>query len=153
MADELPIPEVMTPERIDAWRAFLEAHSVLVTELDGALRKAGCDFVTYSALLELERAGGKLSMGDLAGRLVITPSRLTRLTDRLASEGLVERSVSLTDRRSVIVELTDEGDRVFTELVQLHLDDVARLFARHLTQKEATAMARGLGKVLSAFGR
>jgi len=64
-------------------------------------------------LQALERApGNSVSMGDLADEVGVSVPTTTGLVDRLAREGLVERRPHPSDRRIVLVGLTDEGRRV-----------------------------------------
>jgi DNA-binding MarR family transcriptional regulator len=61
----------------------------------------------------LQRAPGDgISMGDLADEVGVSVPTTTGLVDRLAREGLVERRAHPSDRRVVLVALTDEGCRV-----------------------------------------
>lgn len=148
VTNEIRIPEELTPEQIEAWRAFTDAHTLLMARLEESMREAGFDLLSYQFLLELERAAGRaILMHELADRLGISRSRVTRLTDRLAQDGLVERAPSEIDRRSIGIHITETGHRRFSELAPIHLQDVERLFARHLTKREAEVIARGLSKI------
>ncbi|HEX9377908.1 MAG TPA: MarR family transcriptional regulator [Actinomycetota bacterium] len=55
-------------------------------------------------------------MGDLAAQIGLSESSATRLVDRLAAAGLVERRASLADRRSVSAGLTAEGRKSVTRI-------------------------------------
>ncbi|GAB21027.1 putative MarR family transcriptional regulator [Gordonia polyisoprenivorans NBRC 16320 = JCM 10675] len=60
-------------------------------------------------------ADHSLRMSDLAGRVHLTQSALSRVVARLDKDGLVERTMCATDRRSVFAALTDEGARRYTD--------------------------------------
>ena len=89
-----------SPDRLAVWRSFLEAHAaitqVLAAELD-AERELPISW--YDVLLQLTEAGGRLRMQELAGRLVVNKSSLTRLIDRIEAAGYVEREPSPEDGR------------------------------------------------------
>lgn len=55
-------------------------------------------------------------LSDLADRLRIANRSVTEVVDSLESKGLARRAPSPTDRRAVVVSLTDEGERMMTEL-------------------------------------
>lgn len=55
-------------------------------------------------------------LSDLADRLRIANRSVTEVVDSLESKGLVQRSPSPTDRRAIVVSLTDEGERMMAEL-------------------------------------
>jgi DNA-binding MarR family transcriptional regulator len=57
----------------------------------------------------LVRAGRPLRMGDIAKFLCLEPQTITGLISRMEAKGLVRRVRSTTDRRQVLVDITDEG--------------------------------------------
>jgi DNA-binding MarR family transcriptional regulator len=63
------------------------------------------------ALSALE-GGGQLNMGDLAGRMRLTVSTMTRIVDQLVKRKLVERCTDPEDRRVCCVRLTGEGQEL-----------------------------------------
>jgi len=78
---------------IRAWQAFLHAHHQITRKLDAELRSEHeLPLNAYDVLLRLARAPGRrLRMSDLAERVMMSPSGLTRVVDRLAADGLVRR--------------------------------------------------------------
>jgi DNA-binding MarR family transcriptional regulator len=54
---------------------------------------------------------GIVDPGGLARELELSPSRLTRVLDSLEQRGLVSRSLSDSDRRSLVVSLTSRGEQ------------------------------------------
>ncbi|MFL5871145.1 MAG: MarR family winged helix-turn-helix transcriptional regulator, partial [Solirubrobacterales bacterium] len=84
-----------------AWRGMLEAHKDLVARLDAELeRDHGLPLTSYEVLMYLADSGkGKLRMGELADRLLLSRSGITRLVDRLERQGLVERQPCEDDGR------------------------------------------------------
>lgn len=68
----------------------------------------------FQAVLVLSE--GPARMGELAHRLGLAESSVTRLVDRLHHEGLVDRDVPPDNRRTVMVLLTTEGKRLVTRL-------------------------------------
>lgn len=65
----------------------------------------------FSALIRLSRNPGRqMRMSALASQLGVSNSGTTSIVDRLAARGLVTRDVDPADRRSWVVQLTDDGD-------------------------------------------
>ena len=62
--------------------------------------------------------GDGLRVGELAERVGIDETTATRLADRLAAAGLVERQRSENDRRVTVVVLTPAGRRVTQALAE-----------------------------------
>jgi DNA-binding MarR family transcriptional regulator len=63
-------------------------------------------------LMALDLSGGVSRVGDLAVRLMVEPSHVTRQIARLESQQLVERAPDPVDRRARRVAITDEGKTV-----------------------------------------
>ena len=94
-----------------AWRTFVYAYSVVVPTLDQELARAlGLSLNQFEVLEWLRIAGGRgLRMSDLASRVVLSPSAVTRAVDQLERRGLVARCVFEDDKRGYLAALTAEG--------------------------------------------
>ena len=90
-----------------AWSHFLGAHALALRAVEARLKAAGQPpLAWYDVLLELDRAGGRLRIGELGERLVVAPYNMTRLVDRLEKEKLLKRARVEGDGRGASVELT-----------------------------------------------
>lgn len=142
----------MDETRLDAWRAFLMAHSAVVRRLEQELLEdTGLPLGWYEVLLHLSRAPEqRLRMHDLADRILLTPSGLTRLVDRMETDGLVRRAPCPSDRRVSYATLTAQGLGRLRKASPVHLRGVEEHFARHLTDREAVVLKKALGRILEA---
>ena len=136
--------------RLAAWRALLASHAALVGRLGEELQEEkGLPLPWYEVLLWLGQApGGRMRMGELAGSLLLTPSGVTRLVDRMEAEGLVQRQQCPSDRRGWHAVITPAGRARLRAAAPVHLRGVERHFGRHLTDEEADLLADVLGRVL-----
>lgn len=73
---------------------------------------------------------GERSSHDLASALGVGPTTVTGIVDRLEARGLVHRKTDLRDRRVRLVALSEEGDRMVGELIELHRAHTHRLLRR-----------------------
>src|ERR671930_901793 len=114
---------------LDAWVRLLRSHSALTRLLSAELRaEHGLTINDYEALLVLSRAPeGALRRVDLAERLLLTPSGVTRLLDGLESAGLVEKGSCPTDARVTYAVLTDAGRARLQAASASHLAAVRRV--------------------------
>jgi DNA-binding MarR family transcriptional regulator len=89
-----------------------------------------CEHMSYPRLRLLEQLHcvGPGRMGALGEELSLTPRNMTALVDAMEQEGLVARRADPTDRRAVMVELTDQGFRVADELLEPRIKELAALF-------------------------
>ena len=115
-----PVPD---DERIHTFGLLVEAHARMTRLLDAELQESdGISLQTYEVLLRLGRSpDGRMTMTELADAVSLTTGGVTRLADRLAEDGLVERLACPTDRRVVHLGLTSKGRKVLTTASRHHL--------------------------------
>ena len=104
------------PERhLAAWRSLLEVHKNVVELLARELEEQrGLPLGWYDVLLTLDQAPEqRLRMQELAQSVLLSKSGLTRLIDRMETEGLVRRERCPSDRRGAFAVLTPEGRSAF----------------------------------------
>jgi DNA-binding MarR family transcriptional regulator len=145
------MPEKPDERRVSAWRALLAAHAALVDRLGEELQEErDLPLPWYEVLLFLNRApDGRMRMGELAGNLLLTPSGVTRLVDRMEAEGLVDRQRCPSDRRGLHAVITPEGRSRLRSAAPVHLRGVQQHFGRLLSDQEADLVAGVLGRVFS----
>jgi DNA-binding MarR family transcriptional regulator len=137
-----------------AWRAFLYVYSTIVGRLDQELLNAyGLSLNQFEVLTWLARAGRRgLRMSDLASRVVLSPSGVTRAVDQLERRGFVERCVFEGDKRGYLATLTTEGRAFLRKATKVHLDGVREHFLNHLSRAELEHLATSLEAVLDGEG-
>ena len=137
-----------------AWRTFLAAHATIIRALEAEL-EADQDLALsdFDVLAQLQLAGGTLRMRDLADRVLLSRSGLTRRIDRLESAGYVERTACETDRRGSYARLTDAGGDRLTKALPIHLRGIEQHFIAPLDAEELAAIGATLAKVVPADQR
>jgi DNA-binding MarR family transcriptional regulator len=86
-------------------------------------------------------------MRDLADRIMLSRSGLTRLIDRMAGAGLVNRKPDPDDGRGTLACLTTAGTAALRRAAPVHLRGVQEHFAGHLADQEAAVLTRVLTRV------
>jgi DNA-binding MarR family transcriptional regulator len=137
-----------------AWRAFISAYSLVVPTLDRELVRAqGMTFSQFEVLVWIRRAGKEgLRMSDLASRVVLSPSGVTRAVDQLERIGLVERCVFEGDKRGQVAKVTAEGRSHLRKATKSHLDGLREHFLNHLSRPDLENLASAMETVLDAEG-
>jgi DNA-binding MarR family transcriptional regulator len=104
-------PHWLTDDEQEAWRAFLDANSLLFDLLERQLQhEAGIPHAYYEILVRLSEAPDRsLRMSELAEGSRSSRSRLSHAASRLEERGWLTRFECPTDRRGQIATLTDEG--------------------------------------------
>lgn len=93
--------------------AAMRAQQIVLSAVDGVLRPLGLTFARYEALVLLSFThSGQLPMGKMGSRLMIHPTSVTNIVNRLSEAGLVTRREHPDDGRSTLVRLTPAGRRL-----------------------------------------
>src|SRR3954463_11059096 len=143
MAEKLP-----GGRGLEAWHSLLQAHATLMRQLAMDLeRETGLALADFDVLAQLSLAGGELRMTELAARALISRSGMTRRVARLVDEGLVRRANAGSDRRGVVVGLTDAGVARLAETAPVHLRAVSEMFVAQLDEQERVVLKSALDKV------
>ena len=140
----------LTEAQLGAWRGFLQAHAVLVRRLEADLMaEHRLPLASYDVLVQLvEAPERRLRMTELAQRVLISRSGLTRLVDRLEREGLVRREACDDDARGLFAVLTDAGFQRLRRASPTHLRGVASYAMDRLDQDQVQALAEICARLL-----
>ena len=122
-------------------------------EVERAYARFGIGRPEFDVLATLRRSGApyQLSPGALAGSMMLSSGGTTARLDRLEKAGLVERIPSPTDRRSVLVRLTDRGREIIDDAVGAGLAEQRRLLG-HLPPATVEQLAALLREALADRG-
>ncbi|WP_413755916.1 MarR family winged helix-turn-helix transcriptional regulator [Streptomyces sp. MMBL 11-3] len=132
--------EKAAPRLEDQWRDILSVHARTMCEIDRELHPHGLgasDFEVLDMLASNTSGTSGTSSGsgspqqcrvqNIADRIHLSQSALSRLIGRLEKEGLVERSICEEDRRGVWVALTEKGRDLHTRVRPLQRAALARM--------------------------
>ncbi len=125
---------------------FHRLRSKLLANLSSYLRGYDLTPVHVWLMLQLDEAQKPLSFSQLAEALYTSRSNLTQLVDRMESDHLVRRVPNPDDRRSVLVELTPDGQKRTKEARCAHNQSVRELLSV-LTEAEQNALIHYLNKL------
>lgn len=88
----------------------MRVQQILLASVDESLKPHGLSFARYEALVLLSFSKrGSLPMRMMGERLQLHPTSITNIVDRLEADGLARRLPHPSDRRTTLVELTDQG--------------------------------------------
>jgi DNA-binding MarR family transcriptional regulator len=133
----------LTARQSEAWFGLLHAHADLVKQVDTELLAAHrLPLSAHEILHRLSGApDGHLSVTDLAGRVLLSSSRVSRLVDELERQGLVERRSCPGDARVSHVTVTEAGASRLEQADETFHEAIRRHFVDRLTQAEVEALA------------
>ncbi len=131
---------------------LLRGHASVTRAISAQLvAEHGLTINDYEALLHLAKAeDGRMRRVDLAERLILTASGVTRLLDGLEAGGLVERASCASDRRVTYAVLTETGRTKLRESSKSHIADVRTFFEERYSSDELQQLADLLGRLPGA---
>jgi DNA-binding MarR family transcriptional regulator len=135
----------LAKRRLRAWVRLLGVTRRTESALREVLRAHDTTLPRFDVMAALHRRPEGVTMSELSRMLLVSNGNATAVVDRLEAEGLVRRTPSESDRRTVFVRLTPEGlarfdllaaeheahvDRLFGALSESDLDDLSTLLKR-----------------------
>lgn len=139
--------------RVGAWRGVQAIVGEIERGIDSELR-ADWDIPIgwFDVLASLQRLGGKARPLDVANDLRLPPSSISRRFDRLEEEGWIarHRHVDDADLRTVEIELTRTGRRLWREMNVSYRRAVQALFSIHLSANDVADLQRVLDLLIAA---
>jgi DNA-binding MarR family transcriptional regulator len=108
-----------TAPPMQAVTSIMRAQQIVLARVDEALKPFGLTFARYEALVLLTFSRqGALPLGKMGERLMIHPTSVTNIVDRLEQQGLVRRVDHPSDRRTTLCEITSEGRALVDEATE-----------------------------------
>lgn len=148
------MPEQWLDEtEMGAWRSLVRAHARLMARLDEELQTGhGLSLGEYEVLAHLsEGPPTGLRMAELADRLSISRSGMTRRLDALVARGWVKRCVCPSDKRGTMALLTSAGRAALRAASPTHLAGVREHLIDRLTRNQLKALGQALDPVAQAL--
>lgn len=93
---------------------------------------------------------GTTNLSKLAAVLGVTPTNVTGIVDRLVRKGLVTRTESAEDRRSLLLQTTEEGEELLVKLRERRRDYMSDILSR-MGVGELTTLAQGFASLVKAI--
>ena len=142
-------------DQLAAWSALVAVYQSVLHDVVRALENdAGMDSGGFSALAYLVRAEprGRMRLTELVELMHPRYSQpgLSRLVQRMESDGLVERRADPRDGRATVLQMTRAGRARFERADLVYADAVREHFGRHLPAAEARSLKRSLDAILRA---
>ena len=141
------VPE--TQLDLEAWVSFLRSHAAITRSLSAQLqREHGLTLNDYEVLLHLKHAENSMMRRvDLAEKILLTASGITRLLEGLERSGYVCKETCASDARVSYAKLTDEGAAKLREAAITHLQGIDELFLARYSGSELATLAELLSRL------
>lgn len=128
--NRMKLPDVLSKRRLKMWIRLLGVTRVAESQLREFLRvKHATTLPRFDVMAALYRKRDGVTMSELSRMLLVSNGNATTVVDRLEKDGLVRRTGSDADRRTVFVALTPDGFAQFEVLAADHERELTRVFA------------------------
>ncbi|HEU0193635.1 MAG TPA: MarR family transcriptional regulator [Gaiellales bacterium] len=128
---------------VEAFARLVRAHAATTRCFSASLqREHGLTLNEFEVLLRLARAPERrLKRIDLVEQVLLTPSGITRLLDRLERAGLVAKDSCASDARVTYAVLTDAGAGRLRDASRSHTAEIRELMCSHYSDRELSSLA------------
>lgn len=139
------------PQTIAVWTSLVSVNRVLLDDIEDALKKEGLPKLSwYDALLEIEKADATgIRPFELKERLLLPQYGMSRLLDKIAKAGFIDRLDVEDDGRGQVIRLSQKGRDIRKAMWPVYAGVLVRSVEQKLSQAEATQLASLLKKLRS----
>ncbi|TXH19110.1 MAG: MarR family transcriptional regulator [Mycobacterium sp.] len=132
-----------------SWREFVESSTGLLVALNQTLTaRHQLDLFELRLLDFLAKSDtGSARMSELAEALMLLRSRVTWLTRRLETRGLLRRARIQGDGRAVLAEITTEGRTRVAEANRTYAQEIRRLYVNQMSRQQMLALGAACQRI------
>jgi DNA-binding MarR family transcriptional regulator len=131
-----------------AWLALVRTHARLWDQAEAQMRSdSGLSMARYDVLMQLDTRGGRLRLSELAATIVLSPSGLSKLVDRMEAAGLLRREPDPRDARSTFARITPGGWSVVRAARERHHAWLQQAFGDVLDDTDLSDLTRILQRL------
>jgi DNA-binding MarR family transcriptional regulator len=142
-----------TARWMPAWIALVRTHARLWDQVEAQVRRDhGLTMARYDVLTHLDMAGGRLGLTELASQIVLSPSGLSKLLDRMEDSGLIRREPDPSDARSTFATITAKGRAVVEQARQSHHAWLGKAFGDALSDRDVADLTRIMRRIAERAG-
>jgi DNA-binding MarR family transcriptional regulator len=120
----------------DAWEAMLSAHASLMKRFAARDIWQDLSMREYDVLYTLSKCPEPVRLTELNRHVLLSQPAMSRMVDRLADRGFVQRQTDPADGRGVLLSLTDAGHELQRQIGRSHARDVASAMTSELSPEE-----------------
>ena len=138
----------LNDNEMKAWRGFVTTAAELHRAIESDLAQFGIDGGDYQLLAMLSEAPEhRMQLCELAEKLRLSRSGLTRRMEGVVKAKFVERVSAETDRRTAYAHLTDKGYTFLRRIAPAHVKSVRNRLIDHLSENEIKAFGTAFSKI------
>jgi DNA-binding MarR family transcriptional regulator len=131
-----------------AWMALVRTYARLWDQVETQMRRdSGLTMPRYDVLMQLDLAGGQLGLTELASSIVLSPSGLSKLLDRMEASELIRREPDPSDARSTFARITPRGRSMVKKARRRHHEWLQQVFGEALDDRDIADLTRIMERI------
>ena len=135
-----------------AWLMFIRTYARLWDQVEAQMRRDhGLTVPRYDVLIHLDTVDGRLRLSELAEAIVLSPSGLSKLLDRMEASELIRREPDPHDARSTFARITPRGRSLVANARQSHHEFLQRAFGDALDARDVADLTRIMERIRRAI--
>ena len=131
---------------MDTWEKFAKAFNYFSKQMGKKIKTYGLTQPQFSVIEALGNLGS-MKIGELNNNMIFNGGNMTLVLDQLEKQDYIRRTNSPSDRRAIIIELTDQGHKLFSDIYPDHTEHVLSLMNR-LSEEEQFAFSDLLSRLI-----
>lgn len=137
---------------LHVWGRITRINDLFLKRLNRVFSQHNINYTEFQTLASLIVTGPpyEAKPNEMSRHNLLTSGGMTNVLTRMEKKGLVARRRDNSDKRSVIVSVTDEGLTVFNAVVG-RVNDVEHALLASISKKERTSVTGVLRKILLAI--
>ena len=131
-----------------AWMALVRTYARLWDQVEAQMRvDSGLTMPRYDVLMQLDLAGGRLRLTELASSIVLSPSGLSKLLDRMEASELIRREPDPSDARSTFARITPRGRSLVRKARDRHHEWLQQVVGNALDDRDVVDLTRIMRRI------
>lgn len=136
---------------VGAWEALFRAQVTVMRDLSECFPSGEISFNEYDVLYNLSgQPDRRARIRDLTRHLLLTQPSISRLVDRLAARGVVEKQPDPRDARGIVVAMTPEGYELYRRTAVSHATAIKHRVGDALEADELSTLTELCTKLRTA---
>jgi len=131
-----------------AWMALVRTYARLWDQVEAQMRHdSGLTMPRYDVLMQLDLAGGRLGLTELSSSIVLSPSGLSKLLDRMEASQLIQREPDPSDARSTFARITPRGRSLVRKARDRHHAWLQQVVGNALDDRDVADLTRIMKRI------
>jgi DNA-binding MarR family transcriptional regulator len=131
-----------------AWMALVRTYARLWDQVEAQMRHdSGLTMPRYDVLMQLDLAGGRLGLTELSSSIVLSPSGLSKLLDRMEASQLIQREPDPNDARSTFARITPRGRSLVRKARDRHHAWLQQVVGNALDDRDVADLTRIMKRI------